>query len=155
MRQKSKFLAIGMVLAWLAACGGGIAPQQQIVLPDGDAAKGQQAFAALECTACHSVRGVELPLPAHLGPVKLVLGGKVSRVKSYGELVTSVINPSHRLARNILKQEIAIEGESIMPIYNDVMTVTQLVDIVAFLQPTYERFERPGYRYPVYTYGKE
>jgi L-cysteine S-thiosulfotransferase len=147
-------LGICLLLVSVAACNSGTA-EQQIALPDGDPAKGQLAFAELQCTACHSVRDVNLPLPEHLGPVTLELGGKVSKVKSYGELVTSVINPSHRLARNIKKQQIDIEGESIMPVYNDVMTVSQLIDIVAFLQPQYTVVRRPTYRYPVYTYGNQ
>jgi len=39
-----------------------------------------------------------------------------------------------------------------MTIYNDVLTVTQLTDLVAFLQAHYEQADRPGYRYPAYTY---
>jgi hypothetical protein len=38
-----------------------------------------------------------------------------------------------------------------MTSYNDVLTVTQLTDLVAFLQAHYEKAERPGYKYPVYT----
>ena len=143
-----------MLLVSVAACDSRTAVQE-IALPEGDTAKGQLAFAELQCTACHSVKGVDLPLPEHLGPVTLELGGNVSKVKSYGELVTSVINPSHRLARNIKNQQIAIDGESIMPVYNDVMTVSQLIDVVAFLQPRYNVVRRPTYRYPVYTYGNQ
>lgn len=139
-------------LASIAACRGGIVPEEQIVLPDGDAARGEEAFVALECTACHTIKGLDLPAAEEMGPVTIVLGGNVSKVKSYSELVTSVINPSHKLARNLFKQEFERDGESVMPIYNDVMTVTQLVDIVAFLESRYEVIERPGYRYPVYNY---
>ena len=103
-------------------------------------------------TACHTIRDMELPAPEELGPVMIALGGKVSRVKSYSELVPSVINPSHRLARNPFKQPITKDGQSIMPMYGDVMTVTQMVDIVAFLESKYEGIERPGYQYRVYTY---
>ena len=139
-------------IAGIAACEGGIVPKQEIVLPEGDAARGQAAFVALECTACHTIRGMDLPAPEEFGPVTIILGGKVSKVKSYSELVTSVINPSHRLARNLSKQPITEDGQSIMPLYGDIMTVTQMVDIVAFLQSKYEGIERPGYQYPVYRY---
>ncbi|MDH4048674.1 MAG: cytochrome c [Gammaproteobacteria bacterium] len=123
-----------------------------MVLPEGDAIRGQEAFVALECTACHTIRDMELPAPQEWGPVTIALGGKVSRLKSYNQLVTSVINPSHRLARNPFKQPISDNGQSIMPMYGDVMTVTQLVDIVAFLESKYEGIERPRYNYPVYKY---
>jgi len=112
--------------------------------------RGQEAFIALECTACHTIRDMELPAPEELGPVTIALGGKVSKVKSYGELVTSIINPSHRLARNPSKQPITKDGQSVMPIYNDVMTVTQMVDIAAFLESKYKGIERPAYRYRLY-----
>ena len=44
-----------------------------------------------------------------------------------------------------------VYGESLMTVYNDVMTVTELVNIVAFLESRYEKLERPGYRYPTYS----
>ncbi|NNL55284.1 MAG: c-type cytochrome [Woeseia sp.] len=145
-------MAAAASIVGIAACEGGIVPTQQIVLPEGNAERGQQAFVALECTACHTVSGMELAAPEEFGPVTIALGGRVSKVKSYNELVTSVINPSHRLARNPFRQQIEEDGESIMPVYGDIMTVTQLVDIVTFLQSKYEGIERPGYKYPVYEY---
>jgi len=42
------------------------------------------------------------------------------------------------------------DGQSVMPIYNDVMTVTQMVDIAAFLESKYKGIERPAYRYRLY-----
>lgn len=152
MQRLFLLLATAASLAAITACEGGIVPTQEIVLPEGNAARGQDAFVALECTACHTVSGTELDAPEEIGPVTVALGGRVSKVKSYNELVTSVINPSHRLARNPFKQQIEEDGESIMPIYGDVMTVTQLVDIVAFLESKYEGIKRPGYKYPVYKY---
>ena len=37
-----------------------------------------------------------------------------------------------------------------MATFNDVMTVTQLTDIVAFLQQHYQRIDRPRYQYRRY-----
>jgi hypothetical protein len=93
-----------------------------------------------------------MPAPQVEGPVMVVLGGGVTRVKSYGELVTSIINPSHRLARRHPAGKISQEGQSLMTPYNDVMTVTQLIDLVAFLQAQYDVVPRPGYQYRVYKY---
>lgn len=70
----------------------------------------------------------------------VVLGGKVSRVKTYAQLVTSVINPSHKISPSYNPQMVAIEGESKMRSYNDVMTVTQLINLVSFLQPHYQLY---------------
>ena len=122
------------------------------VLPEGDAENGQKLFVAYECTACHTVRNLELPEPQAKGPVDVSLGGRVAALKSYSELVTSVINPSHKFVRGRRKEEVSQEGESLMTVYNDVMTVSELIDLVAFLESQYELMERPGYRYPVYTY---
>lgn len=153
MKYFFRLATAATLLAGLAACQGGAVSGQQFVLPEGDATRGETAFVELECTACHTVRGKEdLPAAAEKGPVTILLGGNVSKVKSYNELVTSVINPSHRLARDPFKQEIEQDGQSIMPVYNDVMTVTQMVDIVAFLDSQYEVVKRPVYRYPVYQY---
>jgi len=152
MQQILRNLAVLASVAGLAACEGGVVSNQQLVLPEGDAARGQTAFVELECTACHTVSGVELDAPEQPGPVSIALGGRVTKLKSYSELVTSVVNPSHRLARNPFKQQIEQDGESIMPVYGDIMTVSQLVNIVAFLESRYESIERPGYTYPVYEY---
>jgi len=124
MQRLLVVVAATVSIAGITACEGGVIPRQEIVLPEGDAARGQEAFIALECTACHTIRDMELPAPE---------------------------DPSHRLARNPFKQPITKDGQSVMPIYNDVMTVTQLVDIVTFLESKYERIERPGYQYRSYS----
>jgi len=107
-------------------------------LPEGDIERGKTAFVELECHACHPVRGVQdLPQPSRTPPVPVVLGGRVSEVRTDGYLVTSIIHPSHRLAR-YPKEQITAGGESLMPDYRRTMTVGQLVDVVAFLQSAYE-----------------
>jgi len=115
----------------------------------GDAEKGQALFVEYGCNGCHVVPGVDLPEGG--GPVRIVLGGRVSKVKSYPELVTSVINPSHKFIPRRRADEVSVDGESLMTVYNDVMTVTELIDIVAFLEASYVELERPGYRYPTYS----
>ena len=120
-------------------------------LPDGDSVAGSRTFVDNSCHSCHSVVGVELGEPITRGPVNVVLGGQTTRVRTYGELVTSIINPSHRLAPH--GGEIANEdGTSRMPSYNDTLTVQQLIDLVAFLQDHYEVIP-PAYEYHPYTYG--
>jgi len=107
-------------------------------LPDGDVARGEQSFLALGCHRCHTMADVDLPNPIIPGPVRLGLGGEVTRVKTYGELVSSIINPSHRIAPNAGPGATTDDGKSVMRIYNDVMTVQQLIDLVAFLQSHYQ-----------------
>jgi L-cysteine S-thiosulfotransferase len=130
--------AIGLVAlaAVLAACG----PKSPLGfnLPDGDATRGRTAFVELRCNACHEVAGLDLGY--RNGPVHVTLGGKTTRVRTYGELVTSIINPSHRLAPRYPEDQVAVNGQSLMSAayLNDVMTVQQLIDLVAFLESTYE-----------------
>jgi len=78
--------------------------------------------------------------PLGTGEPLVTLGGQVTRVRTYGELVTSIINPSHRLAPGYPIEDISRVGESLMALayLNEVMTVQQLVDLVAFLQTRYE-----------------
>lgn len=125
--------------------------QSTFVLPDGDADAGQALFVSYGCTSCHTIPNLDLPAPEVEGPVRITLGGRVSKVKSYPELVTSIINPSHRFAARRRVDEVSRDGESLMTVYNDVMTVTELVNLVAFLESRYEELERPGYRYPTYS----
>ncbi|HZX22002.1 MAG TPA: cytochrome C [Woeseiaceae bacterium] len=141
--------------ALLAGCEAGPKSAAGFRLPDGDPEAGRAAFLALQCNSCHVISNYELPPPAAKGPVQVTLGGEVTRVKTYGELVTSIINPSHKLVRWYPEEEISEEGESLMPGFNDRMTVRQLINLVAFLQPHYDvvvpRYEYPEYQYaPIY-----
>ena len=64
-------------------------------LPPGDAHRGQAAFLELKCNQCHRVVGLALPGPT--ADPSVLLAGMVNRVKTDGELVTSIVNPSHRI----------------------------------------------------------
>lgn len=121
-------------------------------LPDGDARQGEQAFVTLQCHACHTVSGAALPDLAHELETPVSLGGKVTRVKTYGELVTSIINPSHRIAKGYARDDVETDGQSKMKNYNDVLTVSQLIDLVAFLEDHYELQEYDPTDYPTYPY---
>ena len=142
-------------LTCLSACDRGDRGQGQLYLPEGDAASGATHFVSLGCVGCHVVVDADLPEPAKAGPVRVMLGSRTGRRMSYGQLVTSIVNPSHKLAARYRADEVSKDGESLMRSYNDVMTVTQLADLVAFLQTHYEASERPGYKYPVYDYKSD
>jgi hypothetical protein len=115
----------------VAGCGPG---GDGFTLPPGDAERGQEAFLAFRCYDCHHIPGVDLPPAEEPDQVIVRLGGEVDRPKSYADLVTGIINPSHRLATGYAASMVADDGESRMTVYNDVMTVRQLTDIVTFLQ---------------------
>lgn len=131
----------GIVLLVLltAACNG---PKSGagLRLPDGDVQRGKAAFLELKCNTCHTVAGTEIPSPSkdYAYVRVVVLGGEVRQVKTYGALVTSIINPSHSLAPGYPKELITKDNQSAMANFNDTMTVRQLIDLVAFLQSRYE-----------------
>ena len=118
-------------------------------LPDGDAQAGREVFLQMQCHQCHSIQGMELPEIPGQDPPYVELGGTVTKVKTYGELITAIINPSHRIARGYAKEVVTDDGESKMYIYNTYMTVQELIDIVMFLQPEYEVVPPPN-RYRMY-----
>lgn len=119
---------------------------QGFVLPPGSVAQGEAAFVELQCNRCHSVKDSVQRMREGAHPqIYIQLGGEKTRVKTYGELVTSIINPSHRLARGMDPRHVDGEGESRMPRYNEVMTVQQLVDITEFLSSKYSVWA-PEYR---------
>ena len=135
-----------LCLLMLAACDTGPKSAVGFRLPDGNPEAGQQLFVELQCNSCHTIVDMEVPPPAEPGPVEIMLGGPVARVKTYGQLVSSVINPSHKISRRYDKDQVSQEGESLMRVYNETMTVQQLIDIVAFLQVQY-KVAVPEYTY--------
>lgn len=118
-------------------------------LPDGDPTAGRETFIYMQCNQCHTVKGVELPIIPEYEPY-VELGGTSSRVKTYGELVTAIVNPSHKLADGYAVEAVSENGESNMYIYNRYMTVQELTDLVRFLQPHYKVLT-PQYDYRPYT----
>ena len=139
----NKLIGAVIFAAGLQGCASDVA--LAIYLPVGSADRGRNAFIDLECHACHSVEGKDLP--AHSGSAEpaIALGGHTTRIESYGDIVTSIINPSHRLARSYRTSASSPERESPMAAQylNEVMTVQQLVDLVAFLHAEYENVPAP------------
>ena len=117
-------------------------------LPDGNAQAGRETFVYMHCNQCHTIKGEELPTIPGFEPF-VELGGPVTRVKTYGELVTAVINPSHKLAQGYPAELVSDDGVSKMYNYNGFMTVQELTDIVMFLQPHYDVVP-PQFQYRVY-----
>ena len=117
-----------------------------LVLPEGTVEDGKATFVELGCVYCHSVPNVELAtaeFPLEEEPL-LVLGGKVHKVKTYGELVTSIVNPEHVIAQVYMERlkshEVDVNDVTTpMPTFNDEMTVSQLIDLVTFLDANYEK----------------
>lgn len=120
-------------------------------LPEGDAQAGKETYIRLQCNACHTIGGVEQVTVVGGEPeLSIAIGGGVTQIDTYGELVTSIINPSHRLAMGYPTDTVSVDGKSKMKNYNDVMTVTQLTDLVAFVQSKYKLLEYDPTIYPLY-----
>lgn len=115
-------------------------PPRGFVLPEGDPQLGQQAFVDLKCNSCHEVAGLEdqWPRPIARPLTEVKLGGLAMREPTDGELVTSIINPSHALYPAGEEERITSGGGSRMANYNEVITAQQLIDLVAFLHERYE-----------------
>jgi sulfur-oxidizing protein SoxX len=111
----------------------------RVHLPQGDALRGREAFVDLRCQVCHEIEGFDPPAPI-VAARRVRLGGQTARIKTYEDLVTSIANPSHRLASGYPPKDVAIDGEALMSLIrlNEVMTVQQLVDLAAFLQTEYD-----------------
>lgn len=148
-------LGLGILTLLLSACSDKEAKQAKgFVLPEGDSMKGKQAFVELRCHRCHSVVGETFPALDGPSEEMLRLGGEVHKVKTYGQLVTAVINPEHVVSKEYLENQPEGERESTtspMPSFNDTMTVEQMIDIVEFLHAHYVKLE-PAYEGPPY-YG--
>ena len=141
------FVSVVMV----AGCTPAPTSGKGFTLPKGDSEVGKTAFVELNCHHCHTVAGTDLPLVDDR-EMNVRLGGEVSRISTYGELVTSIINPSHRLAKGPAADEVSDQGVSLMKNYNDVLTVQQLIDLTAFLQSRYVLRTYEPTDYPLY-YG--
>ena len=123
----------------LAACDIGPNSGRGFSLPEGNLDKGRATFVELECNACHTVGDIERITGNEGLDINIQLGGEVTVIKTYGDLVTSVINPSHKVIRRHSKQKVFTEeGESKMIAYNEFMTVQQLVDLVTYLESNYQ-----------------
>lgn len=112
----------------------------------GDIGRGQQAFASLGCIQCHVVEGIELPAYSGLKPFNVVLGGELIFAKTYGDLTTSIINPDHVFSDqylDLLPRQNRNRVDSSPMYLNEDMKVTELIDIVAFLNSRYRLL--PGY----------
>jgi mono/diheme cytochrome c family protein len=87
-----------LLLVSLAALGGcdqdRAMSERGFRLPEGNATAGRETFLYMHCNQCHTINGEELPTVAGFEPF-VELGGSLTRVKTYGELVTAIINPSH------------------------------------------------------------
>ena len=138
-------LFVSCLIVTFIGCDIGPRSGRGLRLPDGDVERGALAFRELGCPTCHDAVG-ERRAPKGDRPNGIVtLGGVVTRVETYGELVTSIINPSHEISRRYRREQVAEGDVSKMDNFNERMTVAQLIDLTAFLQSKYEVRREPSY----------
>jgi len=148
MSKTTIFWATAAVLLAALSCSPGRQSPVGFRLPEnGDIGRGRAAFMELGCHECHKVVGENFPAPTADPPVPVALGGTVHEIRTDGYLVTSMINPSHKLAGYPKDQVATAEGKSRMPDETEAMTVRQLVDLVAYLQSRYKVVPAP-HMYP-------
>ena len=143
-------LALGILLG----CGFQEQQAKGFSLPEGNIREGEEVYISMHCNECHSLPGMPQAVWDDIYTPSISLGDEMKETKTYGELVTSVINPSHRIAREHFSSGTIMSEdgnpESLMPTYNDIMTVDQLVDLISFLESKYEIAPYDWSHYKVY-----
>ncbi len=132
-------VGLGLIMVILSGCAPGPKSTRGFVFPEGDLARGKSTFVDLKCYECHQVEGVgDLPKP-EIEPSKVIaLGGTVRTTKTYGDLLTAIIHPDASVTAEAADRT---EADDTMPNVNEVMTVQQLLDLVTFLSPRYEKLD--------------
>ncbi|MFT7007447.1 MAG: mono/diheme cytochrome c family protein [Colwellia sp.] len=126
-----------IMLSTLASCGKGVDSPQGFSLPMGNVTTGKAVFLKYQCLACHRLNNIEDSSIEKNKSLSILIGGNKTKIVTYAELVTSIINPSHKFSNPYLTEAKTADGKSKMKIFNDEMTVTELIDLVTFLQPNY------------------
>ncbi|HXH13337.1 MAG TPA: c-type cytochrome [Alphaproteobacteria bacterium] len=97
--------------------------------PRGDAPKGREVFEKLECYRCHEVKGEAFPAASDaIGP-ELSMMAPLHDAEYFAE---AIINPTAVIEAG--KGYEAEDGTSKMPSYNDLVTVHEVIDLVAYLK---------------------
>lgn len=108
----------------------------KFTMPAGDAEAGKAAFEKMECYSCHKVPGADLPRERSSGGVGPDLVAAYTKLPA-GFLAESIINSHQYISGTIEKYRGLDKVSSKMGDYSSIMTVRELIDIVAFLK-------RPG-----------
>ncbi len=105
----------------------------EIVLPAGDPAEGKRVFSEFLCEACHQVS--DDPDFRTMGTLGEGPDLALSSAKPAGYIVTAIIAPSHDIPPDpdTQKRFRNYYGDSVMPSFNETLTVRGLVDLVAYL----------------------
>ena len=107
---------------------GGVPRGWTFRLPSGDARRGREVFVRLACYRCHRLRGESYPAPSAAGPELTGIGGH----HPAGYIAESILNPDAVIVEG--PGYTGPGGRSTMPEYRDVLSVADLLDLVAYLE---------------------
>ena len=137
MRGPWTLMAPLTLLALLStACGPDARPPDNpgyevavLMLPEGDAGAGREAFLRLGCVACHAVAwDDDLPAPTSPNPGPEL--GVHPVQPGPGGVAASITAPSHKVPPMYQ----TANGGSPMPDYTQLLTVRQLADLITYLR---------------------
>jgi uncharacterized protein involved in high-affinity Fe2+ transport len=111
---------------------GGVPPGWQFNFPAGDPVTGRAVFEKLECFQCHAIRGQVFAdsSPSASKPGPELTGMGAHHPAAY--LAESVLNPNAVIVTGPGYTD--TDGSSIMPDFRDSLSVSELIDLVAFLK---------------------
>ena len=99
-------------------------------LANGDPSAGRRAYLALKCNTCHTVAGEAIGSgPPRLPGPQL---GKSLALESPQEIADSIAAPGHRISQEVGPWRRSAGSD--MGDYTNIMTVRQLMDLVAYLR---------------------
>jgi mono/diheme cytochrome c family protein len=107
---------------------GGVPRGWMFAPPSGDAGRGRQVFVRLACFACHKVSGEAFPPPSGVGPDLTDVGAH----HPGGYILESILNPNAVVVKGA--GYTGPDGRSAMPDYRGQLSVSELIDLVAYLK---------------------
>lgn len=141
MRAIKRFLLIITCTALSMMSGCVLNPTYQpdfgFPVGEGDPIQGKTTFIHSQCNMCHTVEGADIPKNQMTIGIQFELGGNYT--KSYGELLTAIINPDHIISEQYQDQT---RTEGLVPVNSpmpriDALTVGELLDLIAFIEQSY------------------
>jgi len=107
-----------------------------VVLPQGDARAGRQAFQELKCHLCHRVAG-EKEFSSPIAELKGPDLNATLQLQTASDIAAAIIAPSHSLSvrtSESVKAQMWRQGLSPMGDFSRALTVRQLADLLAYLR---------------------
>jgi hypothetical protein len=93
----------------------------------------------LECYSCHEVKEERFPVPSDMIGPELSMMAPLHDAEYFAE---AIINPNAIIQKG--KGYEAADSSSKMPSYNELVTVQEVIDLVAYLKSLKSTAETPG-----------